>query len=102
MRFQLLLWCELRCALAHTCSVVPESSLTPRCGVTRVLLCEIKLLIARAYYVCLQLGKVHAKLVYTSPSLSGGIISVDFLTCAFPALFTSNPHASKYRWRPAG
>ena len=27
-------WCELRCAVAHTCSVVPESSLTPS-GVSR-------------------------------------------------------------------
>ena len=31
-------------------------------------------------------------------------VSLDWisLTVVFPALFTSNPHASKYRWRPAG
>ena len=94
MRFQGCFWCEFRCALAHTCSVVPESSLTPLGGVTRVLLCVRASIRSepRLHHSAIKVPKSHVKLGYKSPGHSGAIDKVIFSKFCIPAILIGSPH----------
>ena len=78
--FQLLLWCEFRCAVANTCSVVPGGEPHPLLGVSRDCRLVMKPVL-RDVIDAIFSRRPAAKLVYTSPRPPGGIIGLDFIDC---------------------